>query len=125
MSPASRSRAGVPDGAPGPGDRIHRRAMRRGLYVLAPVVLVVLVLLASLGAQLRSGAPGGQSAKIGTGSTVGQSVPTLLLAHTNPAGRVDLAAVAGVARNGRDASILLIPTLTAAETPSFDPQLVA
>lgn len=99
--------------------------MRRRRYVIAPVVLAVLVLLAILGAQLRSGAPGGQSAKIGSGSTVGQSVPTLLLAHSNPAGRVDLAAVAGVARNGRDASILLIPTLTAAETPSFDPQLVA
>jgi hypothetical protein len=100
--------------------------MRRRRYVVAPAVLAVLVLLAVLGAQLRSESPHRQSPRpIPAAPTVARDVPTVLLAHKTPAGKVDLAVVVGVALDGRDASILLVPTLTAAETPSFDLQLIA
>jgi hypothetical protein len=100
--------------------------MRRRRYVIAPVVLAVLVVLAVVGAQLRSDAPSRQSqSRPRTATAVpARLLPTVLLAHRGPAGKVDLAVVVG-ARAGRDGSVLLLPTLTAAETPSFDPQLLA
>src|SRR6202022_2862269 len=94
-------------------ERRRQRAMRRRRYVVAPAVLAVLVLLAVLGAQLRSESPHRQSARpIPAAPTVARDVPTVLLAHKTPAGKVDLAVVVGVALDGRDASILLVPTLT-------------
>jgi hypothetical protein len=100
--------------------------MRRRRYVIAPVVLAVLVVLAVVGAQLRSDAPRRQSQSRPRTATAAPArlLPTVLLAHRGPAGKVDLAVVVG-ARAGRDGSVLLLPTLTAAETPSFDPQLLA
>jgi hypothetical protein len=99
--------------------------MRRRRYVLAPAVLVVLVLLAVLGAQLRSDSPRRQSHQTLAPTTAGRDVPTVLLAHKTAAGRLDFVVVVGVTRDGHDGSILLIPTFTAVETPSFDPQLIA
>jgi hypothetical protein len=103
--------------------------MRRRRYLVAPAILVVLVLLAVLGAQLRSDHKGSgrPPARVTTGAAAppaAPAVPALLLAHRGPSGRVDLAAVVA-ARAGSGGSVVLLPTLTSAETPSFDPQLLA
>lgn len=112
-------------------ERRRRRAVRRRRFVVAPTVLVVLVLLAVVGAQLRSGSSGRQappaqsSASAGGPTPAAAAVPSLLLAHRNAGGRVDLAAVVGVASGGRDGAVVFVPTLTSAETPSLELQLVA
>ncbi|MBV8951040.1 MAG: LCP family protein [Actinobacteria bacterium] len=118
---------------PAPGvarrERRRRRAVRRRRYVVAPVVLLVLVALAVLGAQLRSSPSHRRSAArvpaVAPPPAAAPGVPSLLLAHRAANGRVDLATVVGVAAGGHNASVVLVPTLTAAETPSFDPQLIA
>jgi hypothetical protein len=94
--------------------------------VTVPAVFAVLIVVAIIGAQLRSGAPApARTASRGAPAPAAARVPTLLLAHVAGDGHVDLAAVVGVTRNGRDGSILAIPTLTQAETPSLDFQQLA
>jgi hypothetical protein len=98
--------------------------VRRRWKLTVPAVLVVLVVLAVVGAQLRSQhrarhRSGTSHAPVAAVATT----PTLLLAHAAADGRVDLAAVLGA--RGRDGSVLLVPTLTQAETPSLDLQLLA
>lgn len=120
----------LPSAPPGAArrERRRRRAVRRRRYVVAPTVLVVLVLLAVLGAQLRSGSSRRQAppaASAGAPTPTPAAVPSLLLAHRNSGGRVDLAAVVGVASGGRDGAVVFVPTLTSAETPSLELQLVA
>jgi hypothetical protein len=107
-------------------ERRRRRANRRRWRVIVPSVLAVLIVLAIIGAQLRSGAPApARTSSRGAIVPAPARIPTLLLAHVAGDGRVDLAAVVGVTRNGRDGSILAVPTLTQAETPSLDFQVLA
>lgn len=106
--------------------RQQRRARRRWVVVV-PSVFVVLIVLTVIGAQLRSGTPDQHTRPAPTGTVAApvHGAPTLLLAHRAADGHVDLAAVIGVQRGGHDASVLLVPTLTSLEVPSFDLQLVA
>jgi LytR cell envelope-related transcriptional attenuator len=106
--------------------RRRRAASRRRWLVMVPSILAVLIVVAVIGAQLRSGAPApARTSSRGAPAPAPPRVPTLLLAHVAGNGQVDLAAVVGVTRNGRDGSILAIPTLTQAETPSLDFQVLA
>lgn len=109
-------------------ERRRRRAMRRRRYLLVPVVFLVLVLLAVLGASLRSGHHTTARSTPGTAAAVASAPPsTVLIAHKSAANRVDLAVVVGApgGGGGRTASVVLVPTLTGAETPSFGPQVIA
>ncbi len=106
--------------------RRQRRARRRWVVVV-PSVFVVLIVLTVIGAQLRSGTTGRptRAAPAATNVPPVRGAPTMLLAHRAADGRVDLAALVGVQRGGHDGSVLLVPTLTALEVPSFELQLVA
>ncbi len=111
-------------------ERRRQRAMRRRRYALVPAVLLVLVLLAVLGASLRARHHTTQPPAPVRAAPASPPPSTLLLAHRSPANRVDLAVVVGASAGadggaGTAASIVLVPTRTATETPSFGLQLVA
>jgi hypothetical protein len=107
-------------------ERRRRRANRRRWSVTVPALLAVLVVLAIVGAQLRGDATApAATAPRAAPAPLARNVPTLLVAHVAGDGRIDLAALVGLTRDGRNGSILLVPTLTQAETPSLDFQVLA
>jgi hypothetical protein len=106
-------------------ERRRRRAARRRWIVTVPTVLVVLIAIAFVGSRLRSDHSAEPAVRTRPAPAApARAVPSLLLAHRAADGRLDLVTVVGVNSGGHDASVLLVPTLTSTETPSFDPQLV-
>jgi hypothetical protein len=86
-----------------------------------PALVVALAALVGIGALVRDGDDGGDAVDTRTAPAAARPVEgSLLLVHRGPLGRADLVTVVG--DDGKDASILLVPTATQVEVPSLGVQ---
>jgi hypothetical protein len=102
----------------------HRRDRRTQLAVVA-IAAIVGIVAGALGTNRNGTARAGAVEPTTTTAPPPSPAQTLLLAHVNARGAVDLLALMGVRRGGRAGAVVFVPTATLVQVPAFDSQRVS
>jgi hypothetical protein len=103
--------------------RLRRDRRHQGAVVA--IALVVGIVAGALGTNRGHGSSANAAEPTTTAAPAPSRPQTILLAHVNARGEIDLLAVMGVRTGGRTGSVVFVPTATLLEVPAFDNQTLA